>query len=526
MMGRMQPETWRVTKPAKTGRNGIVVSQHVLASAAGVEILEAGGNAVDAAVATALALGIVEPWMSGIGGIGFMIFGEAKTGRVSVVDFGPRSPLKLDPARYAVRPDAPPPPGGFGWPAVEGERNQRGYEAAVVPSSVAGFGLALERFGTKAFAEVIAPAVRLAERGLPLDWHTALAISLSAADLARDPGAARDFLPGGFPAVPPADDRAGFLKREALAATYRRLAAAGPRDFYEGELARHILDDLTAGGSAITADDLRAVHAEIVEPLVYDYHGVRLNFAGRLTGAPTVIAALEHIERRIPPIPMGVPDGEMFGVYAEALRAAHESRLAGLGAEPPAGNTTHFSVVDRDGNMVALTNTLLNRFGARVVLPKTGILLNNAINWFDPVPGRPNSIGPDKKPLCNMCPVVASRGGAPWFALGACGGRKIISAVTQLTAMLVDFSMSLEGAFSTPRLDASGDPVIVDAAMAPEDLEMLLRVVPAEIMPNTVYPSHFAVPSAVMRAPGSGINSGMAQILSPMAAAVMEAERG
>jgi gamma-glutamyltranspeptidase/glutathione hydrolase len=125
-----------------------------------------------------------------------------------------------------------------------------------------------------------------------------------------------------------------------------------------------------------------------------------------------------------------------------------------------------------------------------------------------------------------MCPVVASRGGAPWFALGACGGRKIISAVTQLTAMLVDFSMSLEGAFSTPRLDASGDPVIVDAAMAPEDLEMLLRVVPAEIMPNTVYPSHFAVPSAVMRAPGSGINSGMAQILSPMAAAVMEAERG
>jgi len=513
-------ETWRVTKPARTSRGGIVVSQHALASAAGVEVLEAGGNAVDAAVATALALGIVEPWMSGLGGIGYLVYGDAKSGKTAIIDYGPRAPLALDPGRYKILEDAAP-RGGFGWPATEGDRHQLGYESAVTPAAVAGFALALERFGRKSFAEVIAPAVALAERGLPIDWYSILSITMSAAELARDPGAARDFLPGGFPPILP-ESGAGYLARAALAATYRRLAEAGPRDFYEGETARLMLEDLAAGGSAIGPADLAGTLAEQVEPLIYDYHGVQLSFPGPLTGAPTVIAALEEIAGRVPPVPLGEPDGETFAIYAEALRRAFAARLEGLGDEPKGGNTTFLCVVDRDGNMAALNNTLLSRFGARVVLPKTGILLNNAVNWFDPVPGRPNSLGPGKRPLCNMAPVVASRDGTPWFALGACGGRRIISAVTQLSALLIDFSMSLEGAFATPRLDASTDPIEIDVAMAPEDIETLMARLPAEPVPNTTSPARFAIPSAVMRDPGSGINSGMAQILSPVAAAVAQ----
>ena len=199
--------------------------------------------------------------------------------------------------------------------------------------------------------------------------------------------------------------------------------------------------------------------------------------------------------------------------------------MAELGADAPAGNTTHLSVVDRDGNMVALTNTLLARFGARVVLPQTGIPLNNGMNWFDPVPGKPNSIAPGRRPLCNMCPMIASRDGAPWVALGACGGRRIMSAVTQLTSLLVDFSMSLDRAFATPRLDASGATIVVDETMAPEDRAALAQLGGVETVPNTLYPSRFAVPSAVMRAPG-GLNSGMAHIVSPVAAAVPEGESG
>jgi len=525
-MSLAQPETWRLGKPARTGRGGIVVSQHVLASKAGAAILEAGGNAVDAAVATAFALGVVEPWMSGIGGIGYLIFAEAKGGKVSVVDFGPQAPGKLDPARYRVLEGAPPRPGGFFWPRTEGDRHHHGYEAVAIPASVDGLGLALERFGTKRLAEVLAPAIGLAERGLPRDWHTMQAVSLSAAELAQDPGAASVYLPGGLPPVPPADDRAGHLPIPALAATYRRLAEAGRRDFYEGELAAKLLADLAAGGSVIDSADLAGFQAQVVQPLRYDYHGVTLNFAGGLTGGPTVIAALQEIARRIPGIPLGHPDGEIFVAYAEALRHAFQSRLTGLGAEPAKGNTTHLSVVDREGNMVALTNTLLDRFGAKVVLPQTGITLNNGINWFDPVPGRPNSLAAGRKPLCNMCPVVAQRDDVPWFALGACGGRRIISAVTQLSALLIDFSMSLDRAFATPRLDAGGETVIVDEAMPVDDLAVLSRFVPLETAPNTLYPSRFAVASAVMRSPGSGLNSGMAHIVSPAAAAVPEGESG
>jgi gamma-glutamyltranspeptidase/glutathione hydrolase len=284
---------------------------------------------------------------------------------------------------------------------------------------------------------------------------------------------------------------------------------------------RHTTADLASGGSVITAADLAQYRAELREPLTYDYKGARLHFASALSGGPTVIAALDEIGRRLPDILLGYPDGPSFLAYAEALRGAHKERLETLGAAPT-GNTTHLSVVDRDGNMVALTVTLLARFGARVVLPSSGILMNNAINWFDPRPGRPNSLGPGRRPLANMCPVVVTRDGTPWVALGACGGRKILSAVTQLASMLIDFGLSLDGAFSTPRLDASGESVLVDAAMDPEWIEMLAAKLPIEIVPDQLYPAHFAVPSAVMRHRGTGTNSAAAHLCSPVAAALGE----
>jgi gamma-glutamyltranspeptidase/glutathione hydrolase len=515
-----QNETWRVTKPARTSRGGLVACQHRLAAMAGVELLRAGGNAVDAAAAAAFAMGVVEPWMSGIGGVGFMVAADAKTGKVTFVDFGPVAPAGLDPARYPLA-------GGnaagsiFGWPAVEGARNDRGYEASTVPGTVDGLGLAVESLGTKSLAEVLAPAIRLAEAGLPLDWHSGLAISLAAADLARDPMAASIYLPGGLPAVPPSDRPTGTLPLGNLAKSLRRIAEAGRRDFYEGELAAGIAADLQAGGSAITAADLAGYRAELREPLAHDYQGVRLHFAGPLSGGPTVIQALDDIARRLPDLPLGRPDGTSFRAYAEALRSAHETRLATLGAGA-SGNTTHLSVVDRDGNMVALTVTLLARFGARIVLPASGILMNNAINWFDPRPDRPNSLAPGRRPLANMCPMVATRNGVPWVALGACGGRKIISAVTQLASMLVDYGLSLDSAFATPRLDASAETVLVDAAMDPEWIEQIGAALPVQVVPDQVYPVHFAMPSAVMRATGTGINSAATHPRSPVAAAVGE----
>jgi gamma-glutamyltranspeptidase/glutathione hydrolase len=512
-------ENWIPTKSAKVSAEGIVVAQHATAAAAGAEILAAGGNAVDAAVATAFALGIVEPWMSGAGGSGYLIFGNAQSREVKVVDFGLIAAAKLDVGRYKLT-------GGrdtelFGWPLVEGDRNAKGYESICVPGSVDGLGLALESFGRKSLAEVLAPAIKLADQGLPVSWYTTLQIALTAAELAEFPASREAYLPNGLPAVPSGDATLRHLPRQKLAATYRRLAEAGRRDFYEGALASSIAADLAAGGSAISAADLAAYHAQIVAPHTLDYRGVRLNAAPSLTGGPTYLKAMAGIDARSGAMPHAYPEAHHFLVYAEEIRRAFAERFTTMGYGSPASHTTHLSVTDRDGNMVALTNTLLSRFGSKVVLPQTGITMNNGMMWFDPEPGTPNSLAAGKRPLSNMCPVVVTRGGTPWAALGASGGRRIIPAIVQLTSFIVDFGMPLERAFAVPRLDASTDKVICDNRFPPEVIAALAARLPVEIVENTLYPGQFANPSAVMRPQTSNLNTGMAHVYSPSAAAVV-----
>ena len=190
-------ETWSQAKPPVTGRHGVVASQNVQASEVGAAVLAAGGNAADAAVATALALTVAEPWMSGLGGGGFMLVrlrGQAET---QVVDFGMRAPLALDPADYptiaGIDDDL------FGWPAVVEDRNLVGPLSFAVPGFVAGHALALERFGTRSWSEALAPAIALAERGMDIDWYATLKIAAEAKALARYPESARTYLPDGLP---------------------------------------------------------------------------------------------------------------------------------------------------------------------------------------------------------------------------------------------------------------------------------------------------------------------------------------
>src|SRR5215204_2625900 len=188
-------------KATVAGPNGVVASHHRVAAEIGAEVLCGGGNAVDAAIATAFAVGVAEPWMSGIGGIGAMLIREAGTGKVSVIDFGARAPARLDPAAYVLA-------GGtdtdlFGWPKVVDNRNLVGPYAVAIPAMVAGHAMAHELFGTKSWAELVAPAAEIAERGVQADWHTTLWIAAAFADLARDPGCRALFLPNGAPPYPP-----------------------------------------------------------------------------------------------------------------------------------------------------------------------------------------------------------------------------------------------------------------------------------------------------------------------------------
>src|SRR5260221_9638144 len=197
---------------------------------------------------------------------------------------------------------------------------------------------------------------------------------------------------------------------------------------------------------------MAAYRAAVVAPHTLDYRGVRLHAAPSLTGGPTFLNAMAGIDQRAGWRPRAYPDAETFIAYAEAISEAFAERFRTMGYANPASHTTHLSVVDRDGNMVALTNTLLARFGSKVVLPKTGITMNNGMMWFDPRPGGPNALAAGKRPLSNMCPVVVTRDGVPWAALGASGGRPINPAVTPLASVNIHFSKPLEKAFAVPRL--------------------------------------------------------------------------
>ena len=258
-----RPERWVVRKPALSSRAGVVATQHQAASEAGAGVLAAGGNAVDAAIAASVALAAVEPWMSGLGGGGYMLVLPAGAARAWAVSFGMVAPGALEPADYPLTGAA----GAdmFGWPAVLEDRNLRGPLAVAVPGQVAGLALARERFGTWRWPDLLAPACALAERGMEIDWHATLAIAATAPELAQDPGCAATYLADGYPQATPWTGPAPRIRLGRLAETLRRLAEAGPEDFYRGEIARAICADMAALGGRLAAADLADYRAHVEE---------------------------------------------------------------------------------------------------------------------------------------------------------------------------------------------------------------------------------------------------------------------
>jgi gamma-glutamyltranspeptidase/glutathione hydrolase len=511
----------RYVKQPVRSKGGAVAAQNQKAADVGAGVLAAGGNAIDAAIATAFALAPLEPWMSGVGGIGFMMVWDAKKRRAHTIDFGAISARALDPSDYPLtgRMGAD----LFGWPEVAENRNMLGYPSIAVPGQPEGMRLAHETFGTKPWPALLAPAAALAEEGIEADWWATLIVATAAADLARFPAARGWFLPGGL--VPVADWSGALprLKNPALAATLKALAARGARDFYEGRIAASLAADLARGGAASRIDtkDLAGYRARLVEPLAIVRGGKQLFVPAGLTAGPTLRDALARTAGKLG----RTLDAAAFAAYAEALAAAYEQRLETMGEGRVAAEcTTHLSVIDRDGNMVALTQTLLSLFGSKVVLPESGVLMNNGINWFDPRPGRPNSIGPGKRPLSNMLPLIALDGEAPWLAIGASGGRRILPAVMQLVSFQADFGLSLEEAYARPRIDASvAGQIAVDPLTELEIKSALAKrfagsatVVERRRDP---YPLAYACPVAVAIDRASGERVAMTEIAQPWAGA-------
>lgn len=505
-------ERWTVHKREVRSKGGLVACQNWRAADAGAAVLSRGGNAMDAAVTTALTLSVVEPWLSGVGGGGFLLRADGQSGAVDTLDFNVRSSRNIDPADYPVASGRD--GDWFDWPSVKEDRNSIGYSSICVPGAVAGLADALERFGTISFAEALQPAIEHARRGLALDWFTALCLAIDAEGLSRFPASSKLFLKDGrAPRV--AEIGAGTtIPMPRKAAMLERLAQAGARDFYEGDVAAAIIADLKAGGSPIDADELRNYQPEWRKPLQIDYRGLTINAIPGLSGGPTMIEALGELRKTLPT--ESALSGETALAFARAIRRASEHRLRTLGHASGDSCTTHLSVVDRDGTMVSLTNTLLSRFGSKVVLPSSDMLMNNGMMWFDPRPGQPNSIAPGVRPLANMCPIIATDQHGPRLALGAAGGRQIMPAVTQILSYVAAFNMSLEDAMHAPRVDASGVKLRVNQKAKPSVATQLSAEFPVEIVEDTLYPVNFAIPSVVLR--DGAENVGMAHPNHPWAA--------
>lgn len=467
------------------GRQAMVASSSPEASQVGVELMRQGGNAVDAAVAVGFALAVTYPAAGNLGGGGFMLV-RLKDGRATFLDFREKAPA-------AARPDL--------YLDAEGRvvpnASLVGYKAIAVPGSVAGLAEAQKRWGKKPLREVMAPAIRLAEEGFPLSAGLAAALRGSRV-LAQFPESRRIFQRDGRFYV------AGETFRQPdLARTLRRIAAGGAEEFYRGAIARELTTALRKGGSLIAEDDLRHYEPRLREPLTGAYRGYRILAAPPPSSGGVALVQTLNILEETPYAADGHGSATALHWLAEALRRAFADRSEFLGdpefvsvpvhgltsktyaarlratidpaAATPSSHvrpgdplpyespeTTHYSIVDPEGNAVACTTTLNTSFGSGVTAEGLGFLLNNEMDDFTAAPGVPNLYGliqgtaneirPGKRPLSSMSPTIVTREGKLFLVLGSPGGPRIISSVLQVLLNVIDFGMNLQQAVDAPRI--------------------------------------------------------------------------
>jgi gamma-glutamyltranspeptidase / glutathione hydrolase len=477
------------TATAADAAHGMVVSAQRLASEAGLTILKAGGNAVDAAVAVGYALAVVDPCCGNIGGGGFMLIhttaAAGHEGGDTFINFRETAPAAATPDMYL---DA------AGNPIREASRD--GYRAVAVPGTVRGLDFALARYGRLKRDTVMAPAIALARDGFVLGEPDAAIIARAAKRLAADPEATRIFLHAdGTPYN--AGER---LAQPDLAATLEKIAAQGPNGFYRGPVASALAAASVAHGGLLTEADLAQYTATELPPLTCTYRGYRIVSAPPPSSGGATLCEILDIVSGWDMTGAGFQSPRAMHLTVEAMRRAFFDRNSVLGdpdfvANPiahllsaeyattiragidpdkamastalgtvPTGEkpqTTHYSVVDGEGNAVSVTYTINGNFGAGVVAPGTGFLLNNEMddfavkpgtaNMFGLVQGDANAIQPTKRPLSSMTPTIVEKDGRPAFVLGSPGGPRIITAVIEALMNLVDFGMTPDPSVATPR---------------------------------------------------------------------------
>ena len=512
-----------VIRPATPilARNGMVVAQEERAARIGIEILDRGGNAVDAAVAVGFALAVTYPRAGNLGGGGFMVIHLAKGNRDTTIDYRETAPSAATPTMFLDAAGNPDP-----------KKSRDSALSVGVPGTVAGLTLAEQKYGSGklSLAELIAPAIRLAQQGFQVEDDTADSLPRAKDRLARWPSSAAIFLNGGD--VLHEGDR---LLQFDLADTLQAIAQDGPKAFYQGRIAEEIAAAVRGAGGIMTADDLKNYRAIERVPVRGTYRGYdivsmpppssggvalieMLNILegydlGKLgRGDRSLHYMIEAMKRAYADraVYMGDPGSVKMPIagliskkYAATLRASIGEKATpaadirpGKPADFEGRNTTHFSVIDRDGNAVSNTYTLNFSYGLGLVADGTGVLLNNELDDFTAKPGAANAYdlvgftanlpGPGKRPLSSMTPTIVLQDGKPFLVTGSPGGSRIISAVLQVISNVIDFHMPIDKAVSAPRLHNQWQPdeTFVEPDFSPDVLDALERrghkIVPTE----------------------------------------------
>lgn len=485
---RALPSEWpyvlQAEAPSTTG--GMVVSEAPLASRVGADVLGDGGNAYDAAVATAFALAVVYPAAGNLGG-GTFVIARTSAGEIAALDARETAPLHATAEMY------------LGGDGTATEDSRVGHRASGVPGAVMGLWELHRRYGSLPWPRLVAPAIRLAEEGFPLDSMQTLYTAGHASRLAEHPATAAIYLRRGTPLA-----RGDLLRNRDLAATLRRVSEKGPDGFYDGETADLLVAEMRRGGGIITHEDLSRYRARWREPVVFDYRGYRVismpppssggitlgilanvvegyDLRGLGWHSPEAVHLLGESMRRAfadrnhylgDPDFVSVPRGRLLSdAHATEHRASISRSQAtpslavtpGRGAGPEGTNTTHISIADSLGNTVALSTSLNQGYGSAITVTGAGFLLNNEMDDFTVDPGAPNAAGlvtgeanaiaPGKRPLSSMTPtIVLDRAGAPLLVTGGSGGPFIISAVFQVLSNVLDFGMAGPAAVNAPRI--------------------------------------------------------------------------
>ncbi len=457
--------------------NGMVVTSHPLAAQAGLEILQAGGNAFDAAVASAAVLAVVEPLMSGLGGVGgYALVHEGDSGRIRSLDFIGAAPAAARPETFTT--------GSRLWDRSHPARDS--FLAPLVPGNLAGWAALLDEYGSMSWPEALAPAIRYAEEGFAVTpaVHGAFSAGGFGAEVARYPYGAGIFFKGGG-AWPVGD----VLKQPDLAGTLRAIAESGPEVFYGGAVGERVVSFFRENGGILSLDDFASYRARWQDPIATDYREFRVHSQPPGGSGMTVLQTLNILENfDVAALEHNSPD--FVHLLAEAMKLAfvdedafntgkddveipldrllskeyaaeqaervdlerarfHEARREAGETPTAVEHTTHHTVVDRHGNVVSVTQTLM--LPAGVVVPETGVIFNNGMSYFSLDEGDVNLIEGGQRPRFVMSPTIVTRHGEPFLALGSAGGWTIPQTILQVLVRALDYDMDAPAAVDAPR---------------------------------------------------------------------------